>query len=89
MINALASKNVSKAWQGRVLAVLASSTSLGRIIGPTLGDWLVGRDAVNGFEHYGRTPFWTAAASPVPTEETTCVVTSAPSRIAPVTGDAR
>jgi multidrug resistance protein len=60
MINALASKSVGEAWQGRVLGVMASSTSLGRIVGPTISGWLLGRDAVNGFEHYGRTPFWTS-----------------------------
>jgi MFS family permease len=57
-INALASKSVSASWQGRVLGLMASSTSLGRITGPILGGWLLGRDAVNGYEHYGRTPFW-------------------------------
>jgi MFS transporter, DHA1 family, tetracycline resistance protein len=60
MIDALASKSVSEAWQGRVLGVQASSTSLARMIGPTVGGWLLGRDAVNGIEHYGRTPFWTS-----------------------------
>jgi len=59
-LNALASKSVGVAWQGRVLGVMASSTSLAAIIGPTLSGWLLGRDAVNGFEHYGRTPFWTS-----------------------------
>jgi DHA1 family tetracycline resistance protein-like MFS transporter len=61
-INALASNSVSAAWQGRVLGVMASSASLAAIIGPTFGDWLLGRDAVNGYEHYGRTPFWTSGA---------------------------
>jgi MFS family permease len=60
-INALASKSVSASWQGRVLGLMASSTSLGRITGPTLGGWLLGRDAANGYEHYGRTPFWTSS----------------------------
>jgi multidrug resistance protein len=59
-ISALASKSVNAAWQGRVLGVMASSTSLGRIIGPVLAGWLLGHDAVNGIEHYGRTPFWTS-----------------------------
>lgn len=59
-INALASKSVSADWQGRVLGVMASSTSLGRVIGPTLAGWLLGRDAVQGIEHYGRTPYWTS-----------------------------
>lgn len=58
-INALASKSVSAAWQGRMLGVMASSASLARIIGPMLGGWLLGRDAVNNLEQYGRTPFWT------------------------------
>jgi DHA1 family tetracycline resistance protein-like MFS transporter len=57
-INALASKSVSVTWQGRVLGVMASSTSLARIIGPTIAGWLLGRDAVNGSKNYGRTPFW-------------------------------
>jgi DHA1 family tetracycline resistance protein-like MFS transporter len=61
-INALASKSVGAAWQGRVLGLMASSTSLGRILGPTLGGWLLARDAVHGIEHYGRTPFWTSGA---------------------------
>jgi len=59
-INALASKTVSAGWQGRVLGLMASSTSLGRIVGPILAGWLLGRDALNGYEHYGRTPFWTS-----------------------------
>ncbi len=59
-INAMASKSVSAGWQGRVLGLMASSTSLGRIAGPTVGGWLLGRDAANGYEHYGRTPFWTS-----------------------------
>jgi DHA1 family tetracycline resistance protein-like MFS transporter len=62
MISALASKSVSAAWQGRVLGVLASSTSLGRIIGPILAGWLLGRDAVHSLQQYGRTPFWTSGA---------------------------
>jgi DHA1 family tetracycline resistance protein-like MFS transporter len=59
-INALGSKSVGAAWQGRVLGVMASSASLGRIIGPILAGWLLGRDAVHRIEHYGRTPFWTS-----------------------------
>jgi len=60
MLNALASKSISAAGQGRVLGVMASSTSLGRIVGPTVGGWLLGRDAAYNIEHYGRTPFWTS-----------------------------
>lgn len=61
-ISALASRTVSSASQGRVLGIMASSASLAMIFGPILGDWLLGLDSVNGFEHYGRTPFWTGGA---------------------------
>ena len=58
-LNALASKSVSAAWQGRVLGIMQSGASLARIIGPVLGGWLLGRDSA---ADYGRTPFWTGAA---------------------------
>ena len=60
-LNALASKSVSGAWQGRVLGVMASVASFARIIGPVLGGWLLMRDADTS-AHYGRTPYWTSAA---------------------------
>ncbi|MEK6304037.1 MAG: MFS transporter [Acidobacteriota bacterium] len=60
-LNALASKSVSAALQGRVLGVMASVASLARIIGPVLGGWLLMRDSDAG-AHYGRTPYWTSAA---------------------------
>jgi DHA1 family tetracycline resistance protein-like MFS transporter len=60
-LNALASKSVSAAWQGRVLGVLSSVASLARIIGPVLGGWLLSRDS-DASANYGRTPYWTSAA---------------------------
>jgi MFS transporter, DHA1 family, tetracycline resistance protein len=60
VLNGLASKSVSGAWQGRVLGVFQSVASLARIIGPALGGFLLTMDAKDF--HYGRTPFWTGAA---------------------------
>jgi DHA1 family tetracycline resistance protein-like MFS transporter len=60
-LNALASKSVGAAWQGRVLGVMASVASLARIIGPVLGDSLLDLDS-HSAAHYGRTPYWTSAA---------------------------
>lgn len=62
VLNGLASKSVSAAWQGRVLGVLQSVASLARIIGPALGGFLLTIDAAKQVGFYGRTPFWTGAA---------------------------
>lgn len=59
-LNGLASRCVTNAWQGRAMGLLQSSASLGRTVGPVLGGWLLGFD--RGGTHYGRTPFWVAAA---------------------------
>lgn len=62
VLNGLASKSVSGAWQGRVLGVLQSVASLARIIGPALGGFLLTVDAAKHVDFYGRTTFWTGAA---------------------------
>ncbi|WP_166442669.1 MFS transporter [Phragmitibacter flavus] len=59
-LNGLASRSVDAAWQGRALGLLQSFASLGRAIGAWMGGWLLGMD--RGLDHYGRTPFWVAAA---------------------------
>jgi MFS transporter, DHA1 family, tetracycline resistance protein len=58
VLNGLASKYVSAAWQGRVLGALQSAASLARIIGPALGGWLLMQDAHKHASRYGITPFW-------------------------------
>lgn len=59
-LNGLASRSVDAAWQGRAMGLLQSCASLGRGLGPVMGGWLLGFD--RGAGHYGRTPFWVAAA---------------------------
>jgi len=61
-LNGLASKSVNSALQGRVLGVMSSVASLARIIGPTLGGWLLQRDTERSAEHYGITPYWVSAS---------------------------
>jgi len=58
-LNAMASRSVNAAWQGRVLGVMQSAASLARIIGPVLGGVLLSLQARSS-PSYGRAPFWTA-----------------------------
>jgi MFS family permease len=60
-LNGLASRSVEASWQGRAMGLLQSAASLGRGTGPILGGWLLGLDRGDP-AHYGRTPFWVAAA---------------------------
>ncbi len=41
VLNGLASRTVDPAWQGRALGILQSGGSLGRVVGPILGGWLL------------------------------------------------
>jgi DHA1 family tetracycline resistance protein-like MFS transporter len=59
-LNAIASRSVSAAWQGRVFGVMQSAASLARIVGPVLGGWLLNHDLYTQAAHFGRTPYWTA-----------------------------
>lgn len=60
-LNGLASKKVGSEAQGRVLGVMQSAASLARIVGPVLGGWLLGHDAVGVAAQFGRTPYWTSS----------------------------
>jgi MFS transporter, DHA1 family, tetracycline resistance protein len=56
-VNAIASKGASAALQGRVLGVLQSAGSLGRVFGPVLAGFLLSSDHVRPNAQYGNTPF--------------------------------
>jgi len=60
-LNALASRSARPEAQGHVLGAMASAGSLGRVFGPVLGGWLLGRDALGPEVFYGRSPYWAAA----------------------------
>ena len=57
-INAMASKSVSAASQGRVLGLMQSAASVARIVGPVMGGWLLNHDAIQAASDFGRTPYW-------------------------------
>jgi MFS transporter, DHA1 family, tetracycline resistance protein len=56
-INAIASKGASAALQGRVLGVVQSAGSLGRVFGPVLAGFLLSGDHTRPNAQYGNTPF--------------------------------
>jgi DHA1 family tetracycline resistance protein-like MFS transporter len=56
-VNAIASKGASAALQGRVLGVLQSAGSLGRVFGPVLAGFLLSSDHARPNAQYGNTPF--------------------------------
>jgi MFS transporter, DHA1 family, tetracycline resistance protein len=56
-VNAIASKGASAALQGRVLGVLQSAGSLGRVFGPVLAGFLLAGDHAHPNSQYGNTPF--------------------------------
>lgn len=61
-LNGLASRVSGAAEQGKVFGMMQSSSSLARIIGPVLGGWMLNLDLLRAEAHYGRAPYWTAAA---------------------------
>src|SRR6201994_4969667 len=56
-VNAIASKGASAALQGRVLGVLQSAGSLGRVFGPVLAGFLLSGDHLRQNVQYGNTSF--------------------------------
>jgi MFS transporter, DHA1 family, tetracycline resistance protein len=60
-LNALASKGASGAVQGRVLGMLQSAGSLGRVFGPAMGGFLLATDHGRSDPQYGNTPFLAGA----------------------------
>jgi MFS family permease len=60
-VNAIASKGASAALQGRVLGVLQSAGSLGRVFGPVLAGILLSGDHTRPNARYGNTPFLAGA----------------------------
>jgi len=56
-VNAMASKGASAALQGRVLGVVQSAGSLGRVFGPVIAGFLLTGDHMRPNAQYGNTPF--------------------------------
>lgn len=61
MLSGLASKSTDAESQGAVLGVMQSVASLGRMIGPPIGGYLLSFDALHREMPYGISPFWFAA----------------------------
>lgn len=61
LVSGLASKSADAQSQGIVLGVLQSTASLGRMIGPMVGGFLLQYDANTNNALYGISPFWFSA----------------------------
>lgn len=59
-LNSLASQRVTAASQGRALGLMQSAASLARIVGPVLGGWLLGHDALQPSWLFGRMTYGTS-----------------------------
>ena len=57
-MSAIASKGASPALQGRVLGIVQSAGSLGRVFGPVIAGILLTHDHLGSNDHYGNTPFF-------------------------------
>ena len=56
-MSAIASKGASPALQGRVLGIVQSAGSLGRVSGPVIAGILLTHDHLRSNGRYGNTPF--------------------------------
>jgi len=61
-LNGLASQMIDRSWQGRALSLMQSAGSVGRLVGPLLGGWLLMFDLNRPLAEYARTPFFVSAA---------------------------
>ena len=61
-LNGLASQMIDRSWQGRALGLMQSAGSVGRLVGPLLGGWLLMFDLGKPVTRYARTPFFAGAA---------------------------
>ena len=61
-LNGLASQMIDRSWQGRALGLMQSAGSVGRLVGPLLGGWLLMFDLHRPLAYYARTPFFVSAA---------------------------
>ena len=61
-LNGLASQMIDRSWQGRALGLMQSAGSVGRLVGPLLGGWLLMFDLDQPLTRYARTPFFAGAA---------------------------
>lgn len=60
-LNGLASQMIDRSWQGRALGLMQSAGSVGRLVGPLLGGWLLMFDLSLPLSHYARTPLFASA----------------------------
>ena len=61
-LTGLASQMIDRSWQGRALGLMQSAGSVGRLVGPLLGGWLLMFDLDQPLTRYARTPFFAGAA---------------------------
>ena len=60
-LNGLASLMIDRGWQGRALGLMQCAGSVGRLVGPLLGGWLLMSDLSLPLSHYARTPLFASA----------------------------